>query len=266
MDDTTPQEEVVEAPVVEEKKDRDLEQLKKLANSNQELKEERDIAQAEAAALAEENEQYKKLYEAPTNVVPDANQYGNLNQQQIDNTFASMMDENGFLDGNKLARTLQELNARQIQAEERARKAEELASRTVNSLQDRTEREAQQQVYLKYPQLNPDNKEAFDPKMWRAVYNELAVKAKAGDNPTDRDYLDAADRVYSDFYAGNDMNKKEEAKKEEIVEAKQQINAVRPSSTAIAGYYKDEEEQDLIQKVQQGKRGALAEMLNRRGQ
>lgn len=265
MDDTVPTD-TQDLPVEEPKKDRDLEQLKKLAETNKELKEERDIAQAEATTLKEENEQYKSLYEAPTNVVPDATQFGNLNQNQIDTTFASMMDENGFLDGVKLTKALQDLNNRAIQAEERAKRAEDKANTSANTIQSQNEKNAQQAVYAKYPQLNPENKETFDPKMWRAVYNELAVKAKAGENPTDKDYFDAADRVYGDFYQNTDMTKKQEQKKEEVEEQKQQINAIRPSSTIQAGYYADTEESSLFEGIQQGKRGTVAELLRRRGQ
>ena len=265
MDDTVPTD-TQDLPVEEPKKDRDLEQLQKLAETNKELKEERDLAQAEADALKEENEQYKSLYEAPTNVVPDATQFGNLDQNQVDQTFASMMDENGFLDGVKLTKALQDLNNRAIQAEERAKRAEDKANTSANTIQSQNEQKAQQAVYAKYPQLNPENKETFDPKMWRAVYNELAVKAKAGENPTDKDYFDAADRVYNDFYQNTDMTKKEEQKKEEVAEAKQQINAIRPVSNMQAGYYADQEESTLFESIQTGKRGSVAELLRRRGQ
>lgn len=269
MDDTVPtdtQDLPVEDNNTEEKKDRDLEQLKKLAETNKELKSERDIAQAEATALKEENEQYKNLYEAPTNVVPDATQFANLNQNQVDNTFASLMDESGFLDGVKLTKTLQDMNQRAIQAEERAKRAEEKANLSANTIQSQNEQKAQEAVYTKYPQLNPENKEVFDPKMWRAVYNELAVKAKAGENPTDKDYFDAADRVYNDFYQNTDMTKKQEEKKEEVQEQKAQINAIRPSSTIQTGYFADTEESSLFEGIQQGKRGTVAELLRRRGQ
>lgn len=270
MNDTTVQKDQqdlpVEGQVPEEKKDRDLEQLQKLAETNKELKEERDIAQAEANALKEENEQYKKLYEAPTSTVPDANQFSNLNQQQVDDTFASLMDENGYLDGNKLTKTLQEMNLRAIAAEERAKRAEDKATSTVNKLQSQDEEAAQKAVYQKYPQLNPDNKETFDPKMWRIVYNDLGMKAKAGEMPTIQDYMDSADRAYNDFYSGDNMTKKEEQQKEEVKEQKEQINAIRPVSTIQAGYYANEEENDLFDGIQQGKRGTVAELLRRRGQ
>ncbi len=261
MDDKQPQ-----VNVPDDQNDRTSEQFEKLTTSNKELKEKSDLAEAENKVLQEELEKYKKLYEAPTNQVPDQKQFSNLNQQQVNQTFNSMVDENGFLDGNKLMSTLNELDAKARQAEERAQRAEQTAQETTKKTQEREEKEAQSKVYSKYPQLDPENKEAFDPKMWRAVYNALAVKARAGDNPTEKDYIEAADQVYTDFYSDNDMNKKDLEQKEEKEEQKQQINAIKPTSNMQAGYYSDLEEKDLMSNVNQGKRGSVAELLRRRGQ
>lgn len=253
--------------------DRNSEQWDKLTNSNKELKEERDLkaqeaekARQEAEVAKAEAEKYKKLYEAPTNQAPDAKQFSNLNQQQVDQTFSQMVDENGFLDGAKLIKTLQDMNSRAVQAEQRAQRAEQTAQASQKSLVDRSEKEAQRQVYDKYPQLDPDNKEQFDPKMWRAVYNELAVKAKAGENPTDKDYVEAADRIYQDFYSDRDMSKQANEQRQQKEEAKQQINAVRPTSSIQSGFYSNDADDELLKKVQAGKRGAVAELLKRRNQ
>lgn len=257
----------------QEQKDRTSEQFEKLTEHNQELKEERDKAaqeaekaKADAEAARLEAEKYKKLYEAPTNKAPDAKQFPNLNQQQVDQTFQSMIDENGFLDGGKLMAVLQQQNHAARQAQEDARKAREEAERLRKQQQDKDEQTAQQQVYTKYPQLNPENKEQFDPKMWRAVYNELAVKAKAGENPSDKDYMEAADRVYDDFYAERDMSQKTDQQKQEKIEQKQQINAIKPVSNLQAGYYANDNDDELMKKVQAGKRGSVAELLKRRNQ
>lgn len=250
----------------EEIKDRNAEQFDKLTQHNKELKEERDKAQEEAEKAKAEAEQYKKLYQAPTNQTPDAKQFSNLSQQQVDQAFSTMVDDNGFLDGNKLMQTLQGMNQRAIQAEERAKRAEQTAQTSQKSLTERSEKEAQAKVYSKYPMLDPDNKETFDPKMWRYVYNELAVKAKAGENPSESDYIEAADKVYQDFYADRDMGKKSEEQRQQKVEQKQQINAVRPVSNLQAGYYANDDDAELMKKVQAGKRGSIAELLKRRNQ
>lgn len=242
-----------------EKKDRTAEQFDKLTESNKNLNNEN-------VSLKEELDKYKRLYEAPTNQVPDATKYSNLNQEQVNDVFAGMVDQNGFLDGNKLAETLQDMNNRATEAERRAKIAELSNQELSKKFNDKEEKEAQKEVYKKYPQLNPEDKESFDPKMWRAVYNELAVKAKAGEMPSENDYLNAADQVYQDFYSEKDMNKQEKEIKEEKEAQKEQINAVKPTSNMQAGFYANLEENDLIQKIQEGKRGSIAELLNRRGQ
>lgn len=256
-----------------QEKDRTSEQFEKLTEHNQELKAERDeaaqqaaAAKAEAEAARLEAEKYKKLYEQPTNQAPSANQFPNLNQQQVNQVFQSMVDENGFLDGGKLMTVLQQQNDQARRATEEARLAREEAAQLRKQQQDKDEKTAQAKVYDKYPQLNPDNKEQFDPKMWRAVYNELAMKAKAGENPSETDYIEAADRIYDDFYADKDMSQKTDQQKQEKIEQKQQINAVKPVSRIQSGFYEKDNDDDLLKKVQQGKRGALAEMLKRIGQ
>lgn len=257
----------------EERKDRVSEQFEKLTTSNKELKEQRDqekadkekaIAEAEAAKA--EAEKYKKLYDAPTNQIPDATQFQNLNQKQITQTFQSMVDENGYLDGNKLMSTLQAMDARAQKAEQEARIAREKAAQIEKDTRDKQEKEAQKQVYDKYPQLNPENKEQFDPKMWKYVYNELAMKAKNGQMPTEQDYLEAADQVFKDFHKEDDMGKKDDQVKEEKIAQKQSANAIHPTSTLQAGFYSKAEESELVEHIRNGKRGAVAEMLHRRGQ
>jgi hypothetical protein len=243
----------------EPQKDRTTEQFEKLTAHNSSLKEELEQVKAE-------NEEIKKTYTNPVNQVPDANAFSHLDQKQVNDVFAGMIDAQGFLDGNKLSQSLNEMNQRAVQAEQRARNAEANQNTLRKDINEIREDKAKEKVYSKYPQLDPDNKEAFDPKMWRAVYNALAVKAKAGEMPTDKDYLNAADEVYGDFYADKDMTQKEELKKKEIVETKQQINAIKPVSSVQSGYYADSDEDNLMDQVRQGKRGALAEMLARRGQ
>lgn len=273
MTDQTKEPEVKQEQPVEETKDRVSEQFEKLTTSNKELKEERDTAKEEAEKAKKEAEEakaeaekYKKLYKEPTNEVPDKKEYPNLEQKQIDDTFRSMVDENGYLDGNKLVKTLSDMDARARQAEERAKRVEQLAAEKEREERDRKEKEAQGKVYEKYPMLNPDNKEAFDPKMWRYVFNELAMKAKAGKNPTENDYIEAADQVYKDFHGEEDMSKKDDEVKAQKESEKKTVNSIHPASSIQAGYYEKDEESDLIRKVQAGKRGSVAEMLRRRGQ
>lgn len=265
MEEETPQvDETVEENSTEEepevnavKKERTAKQIEKLKEHNQQLKEERDS--------------YKSLFEssrpveATSNSIPPITQFQNLNQTTVDQTVQSMVDENGYLDGNKLMTTLQSMDARATRAEQAAAYAAQQTQAQQQQTRAREEKEATLKVYEKYPQLDPTNKETFDPKMWQYVYNELASKSKRGEMPNDTDYMKAADTVYVDLYEGRDMTKKdkEEAVKKE--EQKRQINATIPRSAISVGYYENQEESVLLNDVRNGKRGAVGALLRKRG-
>lgn len=255
-----------ETPEVEEKKDRTTEQFEKLTKSNQELKEERDKYKNlfEGLRPKEVPQQVQQQYTQPINQAPNANQFANLSQGDINQVFQSMVDSEGYLDGNKLMQTLQDMNERAQRAESEARSARQAIEEERKERRVREENEATLKVYEKYPQLDPQNEQGFDSKFWEYVYNELAMKAKAGTMPSNTDYMKAADKVYEDFYQGKDMKSQEQAQKTQ--EQKTQINAVRPQSTVTKGYYEKTDQDALIENVRAGKRGALAEMLRRRGQ
>lgn len=256
------EEEVVESQEPQEenavKADRTKQQFEKLKKSNKELQEERDA--------------YKNLFESIRPVetpvaqapIPQADQFQNLNQQQIDQTLQSMVDENGMLDGNKLMQTLSAMDERAKKAEQAVQEIRSEKQKETMTQRDKEEKAAQTQVYEKYPQLNPEG-EDFDPKFWQYVYNDLAVTAKKGQMPSETDYMVSADKVYEDLYEGRDMTKKgkEEATKKE--EQKRQINATRPRSNIAIGHYNNQEDDALLKQVQQGKRGAVGELLRRKG-
>lgn len=251
MDDQEVSEEV-ETPEVEEaaeeveeepnavKKERTAKQIDKLKEHNKQLQEERDS--------------YKSLFESSRPITPEIPV-----NQPVAPVNTPMIDEFGNIDGNRLASTLQLV-------EQRAQNAEQTVANLQKQTREREEKEATLKVYEKYPQLDPTNKDTFDPKMYQYVYNELAAKAKRGEMPTDADYMNAANSVYNDLYEGReDVTKKEEQKQQKTEEQKRQINATRPRSTSNIGYYENEEEGNLIQQVRNGKRGAVGELLRRRG-
>lgn len=277
MDEPKVPEEIPEetAPVeekAEEKKDRTSEQFAKLTESNKELKEERDqyknlFEGLRPAEIPQEAQQYQE----PINQAPQ-NQFQNINQEAVDQTFQSMIDENGYLDGNKLMSTLKSMDERATRAELAAKQVQEENIKKNTEAREREEKQATLDVYTKYPHLDPNNvdgvevdgeKISFDPKMWQYVKNELESKARRGVMPSNSDYMEAADQVYQDLYGGRDMTKKEEQKK--VESQKNIINATRPRSTMNVNYYKDDAESALIDQVRAGKRGAVGELLRRKG-
>lgn len=255
-DNTDPQEEKIEEPTPkaeggedhEESKDRTSEQFEKLTTSNKELKKEN-----------EELQKRLEQYQQPTNQAPSAQNFSHLNQQQVNDVFQGMVDQDGYLDGQKLMSVLNNMNFK-IQS------AEEIIKKQNAQLVKDKETAAQKEVYKKYPGLNPKDKDNFDPKFHRHVYNSLAAKAQAGQMPTEEDYINAADEVYNDFYKDQDMKKADQEKLEQAEEQKAQSSAPRPRSSMDKNYYKDTEHEAIIQDVRAGKRGALAALLNKMGQ
>lgn len=258
------EEEAEEEEEEREVSDRTKEQFEKLTESNKELKTERDKYKNVLESLVPEKPEDK--YQEPTNKMPSAGQYKNLEQKDIESVFKSMVDEDGYLDGNVLLTTLKKMD-------ERTRRAEQEAIR-LKKEQERLKLEEEQKqisseakmVHEKYPQLDPENEEEFNKDFYNAVRGDLINDMmKSGK----RDFMKSADRIAKAFVSSSKEEKevatKEETKtKEETQKKKEQINAVRPKSTSMAGYYKDEEEQALREKVRKGKKGALAEMLRRR--
>jgi hypothetical protein len=268
----TPVEPVVETPDTEGmnavKADRTKQQFEKLTKTNAELAEGKKLAEAEAA-------KYKNLFESsrpvevvaePTTPLPPT--------PQVNPQLQGMIDENGYLDGNKLVGTLDTQEKRIKVAEEKAKKLEDERANEKKQAREREEKEATLKVYAKFPQLDPLNVEGvdkegevikFDPKFYDYVYKELEHKAKRGEMPTNEDYMAAADQVYKDFYEGRDMNKKDLAVKTDLENKKRQINAVRPRSPINVGYYEGIEEKALVEDVRKGKRGAVGALLRQKG-
>lgn len=260
-----------EAPK-EEEKDRTKEQFEKLTKSNQELKEERDQYKNlfEGLRPDEVPQEAQQQYQEPINQAPSAQNFQNLDQNQVNQAFQGMIDENGYLDGNKLMQTLQGLDQRAKTAEQAAQKAKEDIQKQKQEQWLREEKEAVANVYREFPQMDPNNTEGiekdgelvkFDPKMFQYVKNDLEATAKKGILPGEKDYMETTRRVYNDLYGEREVTKKEEAAKKE--DQKRQINTVRPRSSINVGYYENDEEDAIRADVRAGKRGAVAALLRK---
>lgn len=282
MDDTTAkpneapvQEENIETPPVQEETP-EVDEKEALDNSKNPERTKEYIDK-----VKKERDEYKELFESlrpnevpeqaqtyqdPINQAPDASNFSNLNQTQIDDAFKSMMDADGYLDGNKLMGLLRDLEQKTISAEERAKKLEQEREQEKKEAFLQEEQKAQTDVYSKYPSLNPNNTEEFNPRFYNYVRKELESLARSGVKPSGEDYMKAADQVYVDFYEGReDMTKKEKEQQEKTEDAKRQINANRPRSSTQPGYWASEEDEALRASIRAGKKGSVAEYLRRKG-
>lgn len=247
------QEELSTSKLPEDASDRTKEQFEKLLEHNKQLKEE--LEAAKASSQKEIPSVIDSLNPKATVEIPDASQFSNLNQDQV-NQVASDLTYKGkdgfdYVDTALLNKRLQEANQRAEQAQREAQAASSQFQRYQESLQLRD-------AYQKYPQLDPNNKEAFDPHFYDSVKGELMLQAMQGK----KDLVEAARVVDERFshYRGDAKTKKES---EEKAVKKEQINGTGTASTS--GRYSNNDSDYLRTATMQNKPGALAERLRRSG-
>ncbi len=246
-----------------EEKDRTTEQFEKLTESNKELKEERDKYKNLLDSLKPTRVPETIKYEEPINKAPQKKDFKNLEQEDIDEVFESMKDGEGYLDGNKLLDTLKSMDKRAKAAEKLAKQTRVHLEKMKVAEENKRETEIMKRVHEKYPQLDPENTEVkFDGEFFDAVRNELIGQMMEGE----QDPLKAADKWASKFITQEEpeMKKEEKEAQEKKEEQKKEINATRPRSPSMTGYYADEEDEVLRKKIQRGKKGALGEYLKRK--
>src|SRR5690606_35977906 len=142
----------------------------------------------------------------------------------------SLVDQDGYLDGAKLQNTLNDLNIRLREAEDRAKRAEDDARKTELTQRDFEEKQIMREVHTKYPTLDPHS-DAFDQKFFDAVRNELIGQMMEGQ----QDPMGAAKKWHEILYSEN-MTKKEKEEQVKKEDAKRTINSVGTRSTMTNGY------------------------------
>lgn len=247
-------EEVVTTQEENEEKDRTAEQFDKLKGHNTQLKQEnealKDLVSSLTPAPAEDPQGQKVE-------VPQSQDFKNLPQEKIDEVYTSMIDDQGYLDGNKLMETLKRLDDRAKQAEDTAQRiARQVEQEKIARDEEYRSREAQQ-LHERYPELNPKNTDIFNRKFYDAVKNEMIGQMLEGK----QDPLAAADK-----WAELSMTKATKEKQKETEDAKAHINSSMPRGSHTPQAYNSVENEALRQGVMQNKKGALAEMLRRREQ
>jgi hypothetical protein len=273
-EEESPKEEIVEEveekeEVVEEKleekpdsKKRTQEQFEKLKNSNNKLKEALEVEKKKNIldSLIPETPQPNIPQPTPaaTNIIPQAQNYPGLSQKQINESFTSLVDDQGYVDSGLLIETLNDLKERTKQAEDRATKAEQRSEQSVRDFDSFQRNEIMKEVHAKYPKLDPENEE-FDERFWKYVRNEVVDQWMNG-RPTD--VMGAAQEGFDTLY-GAEMKKADKIKLEQAETAKKNINALGSSQTSQRETYGDHD--TLVRATQKGVKGALAERLRKSG-
>ncbi len=240
-------------PVVDEKEalensknpERTAAYIKKLQEENRRLKEQQD-----RPSILEEMNPGGSIQQPPK---VDLNQFSNLNQQQVsqlqdDFTFVG---EDGikYIDQSKLQQALKSAN-------ERASKAEQSARIAADEVRKYEETRQVRETYKDFPQLNPNNVDAFDENFYELVKGELMKQAMRGE----KDLMKAAREVDKRLSTYKGQAAKQEASQKAQAQ-KEQINATG-SAQPRSSYSSND---DLVMAVRKGQPGALAERLRRSG-
>lgn len=98
--------------------------------------------------------------------LPGQETYGFLNQQQVDSITSQFVDADGNVDINGLNQALALSNQKAAQAEQRAKSVEDKLERLEETQQVK-------EAHAVHPQLDPGNKESFDPTFFELVRDRL---------------------------------------------------------------------------------------------
>jgi hypothetical protein len=285
---------------VSEVSERTKEQIEKLTGTNQELKQERDTVLEENQKLKEELNrknllesmrpdastdlsiastdfsisattpaidpqipvtQYPAAFEPPA---PQAQDFSHLNQAQVDDVYAKLIDPEGYVDPDLLKKTLKEANDRAVRAEQAARLAQstvqQMVIRTAQEKRDFEETQKVKELHEKYPQLDPKS-DKFNEKFFEAVRNDLHSQLRASGQ---EDVWGAVERWKDVFVKPVKEEVAEPQVDNNVEDTKRQLNALGGGSASRIDYSGVDYE-DLKQRAIQGKKGALAERLRRSG-
>lgn len=163
------------------------------------------------------------------------------------------IDENGFVDVNRLEKSLQD-------AAERANKAEAKASQAEARVQSFEESAQVRAAHAEFPQLDPHNTEGFDPKFYELVRNELIGQMMKGE----QDIIKASRKVAELYQPKVDVTK---AKDEAVKEYKTKITKRDQASSAgvAKGSSLPNDHEELVQRTLKGDDNALYRRLQASG-
>jgi hypothetical protein len=233
--------------------ERTKEQIDKLKEHNQNLKQELDkqkkVTEDVLQSLTAKDNKPGFL----TNHPPTVNNYPNLSKQDVKNIWDKLVDDNGLVDVKLLKEELKKQNDRAAFAEQKVKEANERVANMERKFEDFERTNKMKLIHAKYPQIDPNSQE-FNPDMWEAVRNEIVGQwVTEGKEDVEK----AAAKWHKIMY--KDMNKQQ--KKAE--DKKANINALSPKSSSNSGEYEDQEA--LVQATRKNKKGALGERLRRAG-
>jgi len=233
------EEQATEAGEVQEQSDgtsdRTKEQFEKLTEANRRLKEENELLK-----IAPTQSVLESL--RPTSTFP------NVSASQAAQIQEQVFDEQGYVDPNLLNQKLAEANRIAQEAIQTAQQAQQ-------QLRNFEETQTTKELYKQYPQLNPNDKERFDPKFYGRVKNEMVGQLMGGKT---EDVFTAAQAVTENFSS----EVKKQVEDQEAITLKQQassdLGTGKGTSAPVDHSY-------LVEETRKGNPDALAERLKKAG-
>lgn len=185
--------------------------------------------------------------------VPDVQvETPNLSTMQVAEIKSRFVDDQGYVDVAKFEEALSK-------AEERAKRAEDIAARIEKKIQNSEETEQVKVAHTEFPQLDPHN-EKFDPNFYRLVKLELVDQMMNGK----KDMLEAARSISKLYTPKTDV---QEVKTEAVKEYKSNVTKREHANEAVSGRGKGEPSDldELKRRTQAGDSNALFKRLQASG-
>lgn len=211
--------EAEEGSLPEDAKERTKTEFEKLKKANQELKAKLEANQPPKQSVLDSLRPKQTMPQQAA--VPNAGQYQNLGQQDVDKTYDSLIDKDGYVDEALLKETLRKANETAQRATQEAQQARIAAQQAVQDVSKYTETDQMKNVHKDFPTLDPDHKD-FDPVFFDLVRDRVIGQMTRGKQDV---YLAASEisKLYKSEVQRADIEAEELLK--DSVTAKENINA-----------------------------------------
>ena len=245
-----------ETGLPEDVSDRTREQFEKLTQHNKQLAEElRQLRETRVVQPDEGIDVFNPLVPPPKMEMPQLPNIPGLSPQQTQDEYDKLVDKDGYIDEKLLKEELKHLKEEVKRAKEEAKAAKD------SYIRDR-ENEQLSRTYKKFPQLNPNNKDVFNPDFYELVKDKaLSQMVRTGTRDIFRAAEDAA-KIMSiqdvSLQKAQDTSRKEEQVKQ-INQTGTAVNRAAPPA------YNKADESYLSKRTMAGDQDAVLERLRRMG-
>ena len=235
----------------EDATDRTKEQFAKLTEKNRELASK--LEQLEKASNPEEPKlsALERLRGQPQATAPQVHE-----TEEVEEPEESLADENGYLDEARLKKGLDLSKRKAIEAEERAKKAQESADAAMRRIEEYEVGSEKKRVHSAFPEIDPYS-EKFNPKLYDQVSKDMLWNLV---NVGKEDFFGTTERVVSEYRQSLTGAEQAQLEKQQQAEKlKQEVQ--EPSRSGSVSVSRREELMKDIQKPKQAGMDALTELM-----